>query len=509
VEGGVPGGLPARRRREGFVNVVFALILAALVGCAPAESPSDGTPNSVAPNPSGTAAAASPGESGATGAPIRLVIDTDVAPDDVVAIASLLRDPAAEVLAITVVGTGEAHCRGGMFVARSVVTMLAPRTVPVTCGPSEPLGDAESFPDAWRAGADAGNGLTLVSPTFAPDQRAAPELLVELAAAEAAAGGRLAILTLGTLTNLAAALDLDPELPAKVRVVSMLGAVDVPGNVMTRPGDPTAEWNAHADPTAARRVLEAGFDLTLVPLDATNSVPLGPELYEALASDHTAGPADLVFELFSRNQFMTSGGFYLWDPLAAAVIREPAMVTTREATLRVVEGADTDGGRLLEAADGDRVVVATSADRPTFEAFLLARLRIGPPRAAAFNAVGKLLVSIGAGRCEARLEPTTPPAGLFEVEVANDGSVEEGAVVVFGLGDVPWSVVQDFAAHPPGPGVEASAPPVVQVAFIEVPTGAPAVAFGDAPAGQLGVACLAGTVERPEYTLAGPFAIGG
>ena len=91
------------------------------------------------------------------------------------------------------------------------------------------------------------------------------------------------------------------------------------------------------------------------------------------------------------------------------------------------------------------------------------------------------------------------------------GEVErlKGAVVVFGLGDLPWTVVQEFAAHAPSPGVDASAPPVIQIAFLEVPTGTPAVGYGTARAGQLGAACLAGTAERPEYTLAGPFSIGG
>ena len=60
-----------------------------------------------------------------------LVVDTDMAPDDVTAIASLLRDPAVDLKAITVVGTGEAHCPGGMFVARAIVTMLRETPVPV------------------------------------------------------------------------------------------------------------------------------------------------------------------------------------------------------------------------------------------------------------------------------------------------------------------------------------------------------------------------------------------
>ena len=300
-------------------RVAWRLLLAALTvgGCTP-------VPAAPAATTTGSPGVATVAQGASlSGVPVRLVIDTDVAPDDVTAIASLLRDPAIELLAITVSGTGEAHCPGGMLVARSVVTMLRDDDVPVACGQESPMGDAEPFPPEWRAGADAGSGLDLVSPRYEPHRRQAPALIVELAASEAAAGRTLTILTLGPLTNLASAHDLDPALPAKVRVVSMLGAVGVPGNVLTQGEPATAEWNAHADPTAVRLVLDAGFDLTLVPLDATNSVPLTQDLVASLEADHAAGPADLVFELWSRNSFMVQGGYYLWDPLAAAALRDP------------------------------------------------------------------------------------------------------------------------------------------------------------------------------------------
>lgn len=376
---GAGEGRGVDRRAERFA--VAAAVAFLLVACMPTSS---GTPTAPTQGPSAlpttAAGSTSPPQPG-TGK--RLVIDTDMAPDDVTAIASLLRDPAVEILAITVTGTGEAHCPGGMFVARSIVTMLLETPLPVACGRSTPFDDAQPFPAEWRAGADSGNGLTLAPPEFEPDERSSEQLLVELAGSEAAAGRKLTILTLGTLTNLAAALELDPELPGKVIVVSMLGAVGVPGNVepeIAGSDPPTAEWNAHADPTAVRLVLEAGFDLTLVPLDATNSVPLTRELFLELERDHAAGPADLVLELWARNPYMTASGFYLWDPLAAAVVRDPSVVTTRPATLKVVEGAGRDGGRLVEAADGAPVTIATAADREAFERLLLASLRLGGPR---------------------------------------------------------------------------------------------------------------------------------
>ena len=373
----------------GVKRLAVALLVGAVVAaCTPPPSGTNAPPSgTAAPSTPGATSSATPGAGSTSRPPVgdakRLVIDTDMAPDDIVAIASLVRDPAVEVLAITVTGTGEAHCPDGMFVARSIALMLVDAPPPVACGRTTPFGDAQPFPAEWRAGVDRGNGLTLAAMDFAPAERSAEQVLVELAAAEASAGRKLIILTTGTLTNLASALELDPDLPAKVTVVSMLGAVGVPGNVQPEivgSAPPTAEWNAHADPTAVRLVLEAGFDLTLIPLDATNSVPLTHALYLDLEQDHAAGPADLVFELLVRNPFMTSGGFYMWDPLAAVAVRDPSVVTMRPATLQVVEGAGLDGGRLIEAADGSPVTIATAADRAAFERLLLAALRQGGPR---------------------------------------------------------------------------------------------------------------------------------
>jgi len=488
--------------RSVFRLVVIAGLASLLsAGCVPAAGPVGGSGNP-STSPTGVGVSGSPGSSQTARLP--LVVDTDMASDDITAIASLLRDPGVDLRAITVAGTGEAHCPGGMFVARSIVTMLVEREIPVACGNASPLAAAEEFPAEWRAAVDAGSGLQLARPGFVPDARTAADLLVQLARAEAAVGGRLTVLTLGTLTNVATALATDPDLPSQVRLVSMLGAVRVPGNVTTQPGDPTAEWNAHADPTAVRRVLEAGFDWTLVPLDATNHAPLTPELFGDLAKDHEPGPADLVYELWARNPYMTAGGFYLWDPLASAVARDPTIATLEELRLSVTEGAGLDGGRLREDPAGQPVTVAVSADQARFETLLTDRLRRGLPRSNAFTVVGRIAITGSPGRCEVQLDPATPPAGLLEIGLANAGS-EPVSTIVFELNGVPWPVIQSFVrTYDPA----ASAPPVTYLAQLGANAGGSSTSYATSTAGQIGVACSTGPADKPLISLAGPFPIG-
>ena len=487
-----PGTLRSRRAGLAAAQLLPALLLPALLllACSPA-TPSGGPPA----RPSGSSPAATP----SAAAPLRLVIDTDMAADDIVAIASLLREPAVDVVGIAVAGTGEAHCPGGLYVARALVTALAPGPIPVACGPAAALGPAQEFPAEWREGADAGYGLHLPDPAAPPDARPAQQLILDLAAE-----APLTLLTLGPLTNVAAAIRLDPSLPDRVtRLVAMAGAVDVAGNVQPfdgREGDPTAEWNLHADPTAAAIVFEAGFDLTLVPLDATNDVPLDQAFVDALATDHAAAPADIVIELYARNGYLVTGEPMLWDSLAAVVMLHPEVATFEERTVRIIEGDALDGGRTLSDPEGVPVLAAMSADAAGFRERLFAKLRRGEPRADPFTVSAVVAVEAGPGTCEAELVTPDARAGVLRL----DGTAAAGAdvqVIAFGLGALTWSEVEAFAAAP----VFDEPPPIVDIAFLQVAPGQTGSAYGEAPAGQIGVACLTGTFEAPTITLAGPF----
>src|SRR5215203_5489294 len=95
--------------RTVFRSTVGALVVLGLVvvgGCSPGASAS--TASSM----------------DAAGVPLSLLIDTDVAPDDLVAIAFLLASPEVEIKAITVSGTGEAHCREGVDVVLRLLERL-------------------------------------------------------------------------------------------------------------------------------------------------------------------------------------------------------------------------------------------------------------------------------------------------------------------------------------------------------------------------------------------------
>jgi pyrimidine-specific ribonucleoside hydrolase len=419
--------------RIGAVCAVLALLVAACGGATPSASPPASAP----------AATASPAAS--PSGPRVAVVDTDLSFDDLLALAFLLREPSLDVEAVTVVGTGLVHCLPGLQVMAGLLATMERDDVPVSCGREEPIAGGHAVPSAWRDLADTAYGLALETASVSNPAQTAPELLASVAAS---ASAPVTVIALGPLTNLADALDVDSTLAAKiVRIVAMGGAVDVTGNVATDPdgvGAPgPAEWNIYADPAAADAVFGAGIPITLVPLDATNAVPVDQAFVDALASDHAAAGVDVAYELVARRG--VNGFDYLWDALAAVVAVDESVATIEPMKLAVVTADGTDNGRTVRADDAAEVRVAMSADRAAFETVFLAGLRRGAPRGDPFTLAGTIHATYDGTAC-ADDAPATIPAGAWMVE-ASTTAAGGTWIGILGLADgATWDQLIEYAA---------------------------------------------------------------
>jgi inosine-uridine nucleoside N-ribohydrolase len=129
---------------------------------------------------------------------------------------------------------------------------------------------------------------------------------------------------------------------------------------------------AISNPTAANIVFNSGIPIILVPLDATQHVPVTRNFYEALEKNRNTQPANLVYEILTANLgFVDSGGFQFWDSLTAAIFTDQSIATFEEVELIVVEEEGLESGRTTPASNGSKIKVAISADRKTFEQILL------------------------------------------------------------------------------------------------------------------------------------------
>ncbi len=293
---------------------------------------------------------------------IPLLIDTDPGIDDALALllAWAWQDSAVEV--VTTVAGNTPLDRGTVNVFR-LLALRRPAVVPrVAVGAAKPL--ARPLTTAGRYHGEDGLGDLADWPSV--EVRPAPEP-ASAAIVEAARlhRGRLRLVALGPLTNVALALEADREALAGLeRLVAMGGAVDVPGNVTE-----SAEFNMHVDPEAAAHVLAAGVPFDLVPLDATRQAVLERQALESALARAPGPEADRILA-FTRRAFRIDGdAMHLHDPLAVAVALDPTLVTWE--TLRLQIGSD---GATRRAAGPPNCRVARRVDRERFLALVLERL---------------------------------------------------------------------------------------------------------------------------------------
>lgn len=347
------------------------LLTVTLWGCA-AAAPSTVSPSPQAPTAAATTATQPTPPGGTTTpdiapsppAPRTILLDTDVAGDDLVALAFLVASPNVTIAGITVSGTGEAHCAGGVDVVLRLFERLGAPEIPVACGRETPLAGTHTFPDAWREHVDLGSGLELPSTGREPSTSTAVELIGELSKGHP----ELLVLTTGPLTNLADAMLADPALAGRLgEVFVMGGALHVPGNLVCcgAPEDnDVAEWNVYVDPYATQVVVDSGVMPAFVPLDGTNQVPITREFAQR-AMESAGSPAHRVIaDLFAANPFMTDGSFYLWDALAAQVAAgyevgsfSPARIVVEQA-----EGPESGFTRPTEGEPNVRYLSAADAE---------------------------------------------------------------------------------------------------------------------------------------------------
>lgn len=224
----------------------------------------------------------------------RVVVDTDLAGDDLAALAFLLRRTDVRVEAVTIAGTGLVGCDPGVDLVADLVLGLGAPPITVACGREDPV---RPWPQEWVDQAEAGSGMPRLDSTFAPASQPAPRLIARLA--ERYDG--LRVVALGPLTNLGDLASADPAAYSRIAdIVSMAGALEVPAV------DGVAEWNAAADPDALATVLAGTVPVTLVPDDAipTDVPPVGslfstydpPKWWDTSTAAASVEPALAAFE---------------------------------------------------------------------------------------------------------------------------------------------------------------------------------------------------------------------
>lgn len=185
----------------------------------------------------------------------KLLIDTDTASDDAVALLMALREKTVKVEAITVVA---GNCKLEQCVHNALISVENAGTYapPIYAGMTRPL-FKEHFMSQHIHGTDGMGDMDNPPPVLKQQSLHAVDAILYYADMHP---GDLEIVTLGPLTNLAMAVLKAPDIVGKIKHVYIMGGSGMtPGNIT-----PLAEFNFYVDAEAADIVIKSGLPLTVV-----------------------------------------------------------------------------------------------------------------------------------------------------------------------------------------------------------------------------------------------------
>jgi pyrimidine-specific ribonucleoside hydrolase len=276
-----------------------------------------------------------------------IVLDVDTGVDDACALLLAALHPALDLRAVTCAG-GNTSLANVVANTLTVLETCGRTDVPVAGGANRPL--LEAAVDARHVHGDDGMGdLDWPRSTRSAGERHAVELLrdVLLEAAEGPEDGRVTLVPLAPLTNIALLLRTYPDAARGLRrIVFMGGAADV-GNATA-----SAEFNVFHDPEAAAIVLDAcaelGIEVQMYGLDVFYGPRVTLEQAKELVAAHDSGPAGLAGRLveFQCERFGSTSAT-IGDAGAVCAVIDPEGLTLARLPVRVELAGTWSRGRTI------------------------------------------------------------------------------------------------------------------------------------------------------------------
>jgi inosine-uridine nucleoside N-ribohydrolase len=288
-------------------------------------------------------------------APVPVILDTDIGTDidDAYALAALIHRPELELLGVTTV-SGDTVARARLAAKLLAVAGGRAAAVPVYAG--KPGSTQYMKQVDWAAGFSAA--------------RLHESGAVEFMRAQVHAHpNKVTLIAVGELTNVAALLEAEPGLAAKVRAIALMGGSIRRGYA---PGSkPEPEWNIKSNAAAARTVFTSGVPLLVAPLDSTADLRLTSEMRVRLFSRGTPLNDALAAlnSIWRHTNTWNGENPTLFDVLAVELV-----APRRPYTLTAMHVVVADDG-LTSAVDGTpNAQVALDIDVAAFMRDFVARL---------------------------------------------------------------------------------------------------------------------------------------
>ena len=190
---------------------------------------------------------------------IPIWIDTDTGVDDAVALLCALKLDKLAIRGISAVAGNVEHAKTFKN-CRNVLAYAGREDIKVYPGAIKPM--CVELDDASEVhGKDGLGGVVIPESPAKKETMHAWDAIYEAAKKE---GGKLQIVAVGPLTNIANAIISHPDLKDMVEQILIMGGAAVGGNATI-----AAEFNIYADPHSAETVMQSGIPVVMFGLDVT------------------------------------------------------------------------------------------------------------------------------------------------------------------------------------------------------------------------------------------------
>lgn len=251
----------------------------------------------------------------------KLILDVDPGIDDAVAMCLALASPELEVLAVTATG-GIVPPDQATINVQAIVEQLDPPRWPR-------LGAALSDQILRADGRHVFGVNGLCGAHFAVAKRHHQHSSVKVICDEVRTSpGEVTIVATGPLTNIAVALQQQPDL------ATLIGHLIILGGTLSGPGNVTAaaEFKIYCDADAARAVFRSPVTKTVIPFDLTDRIMFGFDLLEKIPNDDWP-TGELLRRILpgafrAYRQQLGMEGIQLHDTVAIVAALHPELFTT-------------------------------------------------------------------------------------------------------------------------------------------------------------------------------------
>ncbi|MBS7648465.1 MAG: nucleoside hydrolase [candidate division WOR-3 bacterium] len=299
----------------------------------------------------------------------KIILDTDIGTDvdDALALALAIKSrKELDLLAVTTVH-GDVNLRAK--IALKMLKLAGLENIPVAAGIMQPL--IRDKPVLGWAGYEGGGFLTPEDDMLKPCEIHAVDLIISKIMSMR---NEITLVSIGPLTNLAAAIIKEPRIVENVKEVIIMGGVTRLFNGLNLP---YREHNILCDPEAAKIVFSSGMPITMVPLDVTLKVYIERKDLDRISDVKTPLTDAIVSMVKNYLDIVKRDYTWLHDPLALSVSIDGSLVKMVNAKILVETKGEYTAGQtiaLSTKSDEKPVKVCVDVDVRKFKDLFMSRI---------------------------------------------------------------------------------------------------------------------------------------